>query len=163
MDEMNNKNELDWYPTSNTSEQTDKVTTPVEPAAPGIENDPNSFAYNDNPNGNNTYYNYQPNVNGVSGGDEQPMAPLDNSAAQQKAKKSMIMGIIAAGLITTCACFPASIILGIIAIINALNAKKLSVTGGMPGMAIPGLICGIYGIAMGALMMIIFGIYAIYF
>ena len=160
MDEMNNKNELDWYPTANTSESTQSNETEsvsVASAASEFSNDAGSFANNDDPNGNNTYYSYQPNDNNV----QNPSVAPDNSAAVAKAKKSMIMGIIAAASVTSCFCFPVGIILGIIAIVNATRAKKLSVTGRMPGMAIPGLICGIYALAMSAFWLIYFGIFAL--
>ena len=161
MDEMNNKNGLDWQQTTNTAEAPVNAEAPSGPAVEAPQADPNSFAYNDNPNGNNTYYNYQPNVNPMGGAQGQTSAPLDNAAALEKAKKSMIFGIISAALLMVCGCFPASVILGVIAIINATRAKKLSVTGTMPGMAIAGLACGIYGLAMGALSMIFVAIYVI--
>ena len=162
MDEMNNKNELDWYPTANPAPQEEAKPEVAEAPAQTSE-DPSSFAYNDDPNKGNTYYNYQPGVDGVYGGYSEPVAPLDNSAAQEKAKKAMIMGIIAAGIVTTCACFPVGIILGIIALVNVSRAKKLSITGRMPGLAIPGLVCGIYGLAMSLFWIFYFGIFALVF
>ena len=161
MDEMNNKNELNWQQTTSTAEAPVNAEATSAPSAEAPKADANSFANNDNPNGNNTYYNYQPGVNGVGGAQAQTSAPLDNAAALEKAKKSMIFGIISAALLMVCGCFPASVILGVIAIINATKAKKLSVTGTMPGMAIAGLACGIYGLAMGALSMIVVAIYVV--
>ena len=163
--QMNNTNEMNWFPTENKPQAPEQpAEQPIFSATPIVDNTAapaqpnNSFAYNDNPNQsqNGTYYNYTPGFNGGMGGFSEPLAPLDNSAAQAKAKRSMILGIIAAGLISTCACFPVSIILGIIAIVNASKAKKLSITGNMPGMAIPGLICGIYGLVMSALVIFYF-------
>lgn len=170
MDEKN-INELNWYPSENNGaqpeNQSEQPVFAVSAEAKPEETRPdmNSFAYNDNPNQtqNGTYYNYQPGMNGAGGVYQEPLAPLDNSAAQAKAKRSMIMGIIAAASVTSCFCFPVGIILGIIALVNASKAKKLSVTGNMPGMAIPGLICGICGLAMSALWLVYFGIFALAF
>ena len=162
MDEMNNKNQLDWYATSNAPQQTENESTPIASAsaASEIKNNSNSFAYNDDPNRNNSFYSYQPNINGtqtVYVGST--MSAADNSAAQAIAKKSMIMGIIAVVTASTVIGIPAAIILGIMAIFKAVKAKKTSITGSMPGMAIPGLICGIYGLATCALMILYLGIY----
>ena len=161
MDEMNNKNELNWQQTTNTAEAPVNAEAPSVPSAEAPKADANSFANNDNPNGNNTYYNYQPGVNGVGGAQAQTSAPLDNVAAIEKAKKSMTFGIISAALLMVCGCFPASIILGVIAIINAIRAKKISVTGTMPGMAIAGLACGIYGLALGVLSVLLVAFYVV--
>ena len=87
----------------------------------------------------------------------------DVPRVKAKAKKAMIMGIIAAASVTSCFCFPVGIILGIIALVNVSRAKKLSITGRMPGMAIPGLICSIYGLAMSLFWLIYFGIFALIF
>ena len=151
MDEMNNNNgvETPAAPINNTA--------PESAPAPQA----NDFAYNDDPNqSNGTYYSYQPNMQGGSASvNEEPSQ--DDSLAKSTAKSSMIFGIIAAASVQLCLCFPVSIILGIIAMVKAFKAKKMA--GRMPGMAIPGLICGIYGIALGAFLILYFAIFGLAF
>ena len=164
MDEMNNNNgiEMPSTPTNITEPVTPAESVPQQPVAqpaPVV----NDFANNDDPKQQGgAYYSYQPNM-----AEQGAFTPANDEAAKNQelakttAKSAMIFGIIAAVAAQLCACFPVSIVLGIIAIVKATKAKKLA--GRMPGMGIPGLICGIYGIVLGAFWVLYFTIFGFAF
>ena len=130
----------------------------AQPEQPKNEqtNSSQGFAQYDDPaqNGNNSY-NYQPFTAQQQNGYAQPQ--LNNDASASKAKVSMILGIISAAVAFMCSCFPVSIGLGIAAIILAVKSKKLSADNKLNGMATAGLICGIVGLALGVLYILIYG------
>ena len=78
--------------------------------------------------------------------------PGESKAANGKAVASMICGICA---LLLCCCYGVpAIILGIVAIVLAILAKKDNM-GQFPGMAVAGLIMGIIGIVMGVIYIVI--------
>ena len=126
-------------------------------AAPDAQNT-QGFANNDDPM-QNTYYGYGPNTTANNVNMQGAQAPMVNEdPSRAKAKNSLIFGIIAAASAYVCGCFPISIIFGIIAIVWAVKAKKLSMNKKMPGMGVGGLICGIVGVILGAFMLFVISI-----
>lgn len=129
------------------------------------------------PYGQNTYQSYGQNYNqpyngqpyGQQGYDQSYQQPYGQNYNQPygqesiyaqpgegngdtKAAFSLILGIVA---ILICCCFGGpSIIAGIVAIVLAISAKKDNM-GQMPGLATGGMVCGIIGILLGCISMVI--------
>lgn len=96
------------------------------------------------PNYNQSYQPYQENIYAQPG---------ESKSANGKAVASLVCGIFS---LLLCCCYGVpAIILGVIAIILAVFAKKDNM-GQFPGMAIAGLILGIIGIVMGVIYLLVF-------
>ena len=104
-----------------------------------------------------TYYIDEPNqkeepVSSAGGEDptqmppfgEQVNEPEDDPDLPKTQVTSMVLGIIAAAMVSCCGI---SIVLGIISICLAVKTRRLNSTGRMSGMGIAGMICSIYAIA----------------
>ena len=84
-----------------------------------------------------------------------PPTATETPEASSAATKAMVLAIIAVGLNVTCACFPASIVLAIIALVSGSKAKKLMLNKN-DGRLTAATICSIIALVMSAFVFLSF-------
>ncbi len=87
-----------------------------------------------------------------------------DEAVKALSQKSMVMGIIAVSVAYLCGClFIASLVLGILSLLNISKAKKKFGVQKLNGQQIAGMVCSIIAIAMSVMYTLILVFYAFIF
>ncbi len=97
-----------------------------------------------------TYYNF---ADSIPQSAITPPVTTESPEASSMATKAMVLAIIAVGLNVTCGCFPASIVLAIIALVTSSKAKKLLINKA-DGRITAATICSIIALVMSAIVLL---------